>query len=244
MPNTDQTKKKGILASSGALNLPNQLTSLRILLSIVMFAFLSFGFYLTALVLFVIAAGTDWLDGYFARKYDMVTTLGRILDPFADKVIICGGVIYLAVAPGMQAIPGGLRAWMAVVIVGRELLVTALRGFLEQSGKDFSAKWIGKWKMLLQCFLVGSGMLILSYHVDLTSSVVTDLTFKEVADGSVVITYTLDAEGFDSDQLEILVSGYPTWLWWFFVISTWGAIVLTIYSGLIYIHRAVQLTRE
>lgn len=205
MPNRDQTKEKGILASSGALNLPNQITSLRILLSIVMFVLLSFEFYLFGFVLFVIAAGTDWFDGYFARKYNMVTTLGRILDPFADKVIICGAVIYLAAAPRMQLIPWGFRAWMAVVIVGRELLVTALRGFLEQSGKDFSAKWIGKWKMLLQCFAVGGGLLLLS---------------------------------FTGEQ------AYPDWLWWFFVVSTWGAIVLTIYSGFIYVRRAVQLARE
>lgn len=205
MPKLDQTKGKGVLESSGAFNLPNQLTSLRILLSVIMFGFLSFDFYMTGLILFVIAAGTDWFDGYFARKYNMVTTLGRILDPFADKVIICGAVIFLAASPKMQAVPWGFRAWMAVVIVGRELLVTVLRGFLEQSGKDFSAKWVGKWKMLLQCFLVGGGLLLLSYQ---------------------------------GDQL------YPDWLWWFFVVSTWGAIVLTIYSGFIYVERAVRLAHE
>ncbi|MGD9126167.1 MAG: CDP-diacylglycerol--glycerol-3-phosphate 3-phosphatidyltransferase [Planctomycetia bacterium] len=243
MSNTDPQKEQGVLASSGALNLPNQLTTLRILLSIVMFAFLTFDFYVTSFVLFIIAAGTDWLDGYFARKYDMVTTLGRILDPFADKVIICGGVIFLAAAPGMQTIPWGFRAWMAVVIVGRELLVTALRGFIEQSGKDFSAKWVGKWKMLLQCVLVAAGMLILSYHVDLTSSTITDLTAEKAVDGS-TITYTMDVKNLDNGQLEVLAKGYPAWLWWVFVLSTWSAIVLTIYSGFIYIQRAVQLARE
>ena len=205
MANTEPAKKKGILMSTGVFNLPNQLTSLRLLLSVIMFAFLSFEWYLTSFVLFIVAAGTDWFDGYFARKYNLVTVLGRILDPFADKVIICGAVIYLAAAPGMQVVPWGFRAWMAVIIVGRELLVTALRGFLEQSGKDFSAKWVGKWKMLLQCFLAGAGMLILSYTGEQT---------------------------------------YPDWLWWFFVLSTWGAIILTVYSGLIYIERAVRLARE
>ena len=66
-------------------------------------------------MLFVIAAGTDWLDGYFARKYGQVTTLGRILDPFADKVIVCGTFIFLAAIPDMQQVPWGLRAWMVVV---------------------------------------------------------------------------------------------------------------------------------
>lgn len=217
-----------------------------------MFGFLAFEFYMTAVVLFVIAAGTDWLDGYFARKYDMVTTLGRILDPFADKVIICGGVIFLAAAPGMQAVPWGLRAWMAVVIVGRELLVTVLRGFLEQSGKDFSAKWIGKWKMLLQCFLVGAGMLILSYQGDRPAYLLGEGALPQVSAPSLsqpdtsVPTYVIDATDLnDISYQHILFQTYSDWwLWWFFVISTWGAIVLTIYSGFIYVERAVRLAQE
>ena len=110
-------------------NLPNQLTSLRILLAVIMFALIDRSVYWASFVLFVIAAGTDWLDGYFARKYGLVTTLGRILDPFADKVIVCGTFIYLVSIPATIAVPWGLRAWMVVVMVGRELLVTALRSF-------------------------------------------------------------------------------------------------------------------
>ena len=108
--------------------------------------------------MFVIAAGTDWLDGYFARKYGQVTTLGRILDPFADKVIVCGTFIFLAAIPAIR--DGrwgfwGLQPWMVVVIVGRELLVTALRSFIEERGSDFSAKMSGKLKMVLQCVAAG-----------------------------------------------------------------------------------------
>ena len=139
-------------------NLPNQLTSLRLILAVVMFAFIHFEFYLTSMVLFIIAAGTDWLDGYFARKYGQVTTLGRILDPFADKVIVCGTFIFLAGSPTFVNMPewyAGLRPWMVVVIVGRELLVTALRSFLEDRGSDFSAKMSGKLKMVLQCVAAG-----------------------------------------------------------------------------------------
>ncbi len=95
------------------------------------------------------AAGTDWLDGYWARKYGQVTTLGRILDPFVDKIIICGTFIFLAAVPD-----SGVAAWMAVVIVGRELLVTALRSYLEGEGADFSAIMSGKLKMVLQCVAV------------------------------------------------------------------------------------------
>ena len=137
-------------------NFPNQLTSLRLLLSVIMFGFITRDYYLTSFVLFVIAAGTDWLDGYYARKYGQVTTLGRILDPFADKVIVCGTFIFLVADPKMPTVPAGLRAWMVVVIVGRELLVTALRSFIEDRGSDFSAKMSGKLKMVLQCIAAGT----------------------------------------------------------------------------------------
>jgi len=146
-----------------ALNLPNQLTSLRLLLSVVLFCFIAAEWYLTSLGLFIVAAGTDWLDGYYARKYGQVTTLGRILDPFADKVIVCGTFIFLASIPAMAEVRWGLRAWMVVVIVGRELLVTALRSFIEDRGSDFSAKMSGKLKMVLQCIAAATCLFYLSY---------------------------------------------------------------------------------
>ena len=131
------------------------MTSLRLVLSVVLFCLIAWEHYLASLVLFVIAAGTDWLDGYFARKYGQVTTLGRILDPFADKVIVCGTFIFLAAIPDIKDVPWGLQPWMVVVIVGRELLVTALRSFIEERGADFSAKMSGKLKMVLQCVAAG-----------------------------------------------------------------------------------------
>src|SRR6187401_1772012 len=138
-------------------NVPNQLTVARLALSIVCFLFLMFDCYLVALILFAIAAGTDWVDGYWARKYGQITQLGRILDPFADKMIICGTFIYLAAAP--QLVDGspasGVAAWMATLILARELAVTALRSFIENQGGDFSAKWAGKWKMVFQCLAAG-----------------------------------------------------------------------------------------
>lgn len=151
-----------------ALNVPNQLTVLRLILSVVLFCFVACQWYLTGMVLFLIAAGTDWLDGYYARRYGLVTTLGRILDPFADKVIICGTFIFLVAIPAMGDLAWGLRAWMVVVIVGRELLVTALRSFLEERGADFSAKMPGKLKMVLQCVAACTALVYLSY-VDKTT---------------------------------------------------------------------------
>jgi CDP-diacylglycerol--glycerol-3-phosphate 3-phosphatidyltransferase len=145
-------------------NLPNKLTSLRLILSVVLFCTIVWEQYLGSFVLFVIAAGTDWLDGYYARKYGQVTTLGRILDPFADKVIVCGTFIFLLATPEMTDLPYGLRAWMVVTIVGRELLVTALRSFIEQQGTDFSAKMSGKLKMVLQC-IAATACLLYIYRV-------------------------------------------------------------------------------
>ena len=77
-------------------NVPNRLSLARLLLSILVFVFLPLGYYWLALVGFVIAAGTDWIDGWWARKFDQVTQLGRILDPFCDKFLVCGTFILLS----------------------------------------------------------------------------------------------------------------------------------------------------
>ena len=135
-------------------NLPNQITASRILLSIALFVALHFQMYFAALVLFLVAASTDWIDGYVARKTGQVTQLGRILDPFADKIVICGAFIFLAAVPDPI-----IQAWMAVVVVGRELLVTALRGYLEQHGGDFSATMPGKLKVVFSVCRRGRGYL-------------------------------------------------------------------------------------
>ena len=123
-----------IVSTTAAFNLPNQLTAMRLALSVVLFVLIVWKVYLAAFVVFLVAASTDWVDGYLARRYGLVTTLGRILDPFADKIIVCGSFIFLAAIPELQQY---VQPWMVVVIVGRELLVTALRSFLEQQGADF-----------------------------------------------------------------------------------------------------------
>lgn len=152
--------------ANSVLNPPNIITSARFFLAIVIFAILPLGEYIVSLVLFIIAAGTDWVDGYLARKNNQVTQLGRILDPFCDKIIICGMFILLAVE--MTKLPKVhleaaymIHGWMAVLVVGREILVTALRGFIEQHGGDFSANMPGKLKMVFQCGAVISTLLII-----------------------------------------------------------------------------------
>ena len=148
------------------LNLPNQITLARLLLSVVVFVLIPLKFYMAALVGFVIAAGTDWLDGYIARKYNLVTKLGRILDPFVDKFLICGVFIYLAA----ESPKSGIAAWMAVVVVARELMVTVVRSFLEGEGVDFSAKMAGKLKMVFQCAAVVISLLVLSSDANMSGS--------------------------------------------------------------------------
>ena len=100
---------------------------------------------IAAFVLFVLVAASDWLDGYLARKYGQVTTIGRILDPFVDKVAVCGAyMMLLRVASGRPLI----EAWMVVVIVAREFFVNDSRGYFESKGVSFGAEAPGKIKML------------------------------------------------------------------------------------------------
>ncbi|MDP7378415.1 MAG: CDP-diacylglycerol--glycerol-3-phosphate 3-phosphatidyltransferase [Pirellulaceae bacterium] len=156
---TDSATRK----QSQILNVPNILSMIRLFMAFIVVGVIPFAAYQLALVLFVVAASTDWIDGWWARKFDQVTQLGRILDPFCDKMIICGTYIVLAVEmrdyPWYIAISG----WMAVVVVGREMLVTALRSFIEQSGGDFSAKMAGKLKMVFQCIAVAASLVMLTY---------------------------------------------------------------------------------
>jgi CDP-diacylglycerol---glycerol-3-phosphate 3-phosphatidyltransferase len=152
------TKESTDASPPKVLNVPNQLTLARLALSVVVFALIGVRWFATATVMFVIAASTDWIDGYYARKYGQVTKLGRILDPFVDKIIICGAFIFLVAEPY-----SGVKPWMAVLVVAREILVTALRSYIEQHGGDFSATMSGKLKMVFQCIAVVASLVALWY---------------------------------------------------------------------------------
>ena len=108
-----------------------------------------------AFVLFLIAAITDFLDGYLARKWNLVTAFGRVADPFADKVLVVGSLVTLLQFPRAAAL---LTTWYVVIVIAREFLVTAIRGVVEASGRPFPADKLGKWKMVSQCILVGTLM--------------------------------------------------------------------------------------
>src|SRR5262245_32578665 len=129
-----------------ALNVPNILTTSRLGMAVVLFVLIELELWIPCLITFALAALSDWLDGYLARKLEMGSTLGRNLDPLVDKVLICGAYIFLLNHAG-----SGLVAWMVTVVVARELIITGLRSFLENKGATFGADWLGKAKMVLQC---------------------------------------------------------------------------------------------
>jgi CDP-diacylglycerol--glycerol-3-phosphate 3-phosphatidyltransferase len=126
--------------------LPNQLTTLRLVLSFVLFGLIAAGWWRSAIVVFAAAAVSDWLDGYFARRDGLVSSFGRMYDPLVDKVLVSGAFIFLLPFAGANLAP-----WMVTVLVAREFLVTGIRGYLEEIGVSFGADRWGKLKMVLQC---------------------------------------------------------------------------------------------
>lgn len=204
--------------------LPNQITVARMILSVVFFVLLACyepqnGTLLlkVSFVMFVLAALTDILDGYLARKLNQVSAFGRIVDPIMDKVMVCGGFIFLmssvfreTISSYEQTLPhwltgqtaSSIQAWMLVVIIGREFLISGLRGYSESIGKQFPATWSGKLKMFLQCFALGAILFVMAWTPDVV------------------------------------------WTIWVKIISVWLAVLVTLYSGVIYIVNARGLFKE
>src|SRR2546430_7001215 len=137
------------------MNLPNSLTLLRIFFVPVLIVILltrsptveMFGFTIHfevwGVLILLLAAATDWADGYLARRRLQVTTLGILLDPIADKLLISAAFISLV---DMQLVP----AWMVVIIIGREFTVLGLRNIASAEGLTIEAAALGKTKMVLQ----------------------------------------------------------------------------------------------
>lgn len=202
-----------------ALNAPNIITLSRFALSIVVFGLMSYECFYSAFWVFVIAASTDWVDGYIARRTSQVTQLGRILDPFCDKIIICGAYILIAIQTSTlnntlltDVHWSQISGWMAVVVVGRELLVTMLRSYIEQHGGDFSANMAGKLKMVFQSIAVGGCLLVFA------------------------IQYAPDPAPYPTTQFEVALR-------WITGVAVWLAIVSTIYSGTSYIFAATKMVQ-
>ena len=116
-----------------------------------------------AAAVFFVATLTDFLDGYIARIYGSVTNLGKFLDPLADKLLVTSALIMLAAMPRTPRIP----AWIVVVLVARELLVTGLRAVAASRGRIIAAEELGKYKMALQAIALHGLLINYTYfHVD------------------------------------------------------------------------------
>ena len=154
-------------------NLANRITLIRLLFALVALVFLtiiqeSIAFPLTrsatawvCITFFILATALDGLDGYIARRDNTVTAFGRIADPFVDKAVVGGSLIYLAVIPETAAY---LRPWMVAAILIREFLVNGIRGYMESQGIQFAAVMTGKVKMVLQSLLVGFLMGVIAFQ--------------------------------------------------------------------------------
>lgn len=162
-------------------DVPNILTGSRLVLAVGFFVMLSFYQYKGrgdlpnhwllhwAFIVYAVALVTDFLDGYLARKWQTETTFGRIVDPFVDKVLVLGSFIFFAGKnfiipeighPNVVKTITGVAPGMVVILLGRELLITSIRGASEGSGKNFGAAWSGKVKMGFQS---GTILVILIY---------------------------------------------------------------------------------
>jgi CDP-diacylglycerol--glycerol-3-phosphate 3-phosphatidyltransferase len=168
--------------------LPNLLTGLRLVLAVVFFGMLSWyqyegrgspGYLNVAFIIYLAALVTDFLDGYIARKYNLESAFGRVVDPFVDKVLVLGSFTFFAgknfIIPEdssalfLRTMPvktfavktiTGVAPYMVVIMLARELLVTSLRGSAESSGQNFGAQFSGKLKMVFQSVTI---LIILTY---------------------------------------------------------------------------------
>ena len=210
-------------------HVPNLITGSRLVLAAAFFVLLGLYQYegrghpsllIAAFVIFVAALVSDYLDGYLARKWKVEGAFGRVVDPFADKILVLGSFIFFAgknfIIPD-AAFPSshnlvktitGVAPGMVIVLLARELLVTSLRGISEAAGQNFGAVWAGKFKMAFQS---GTILAILIY-----------VTFRP---------WLLD-------------HGYELIARILRDIGIWGTMIITVYSGISYITRAVSLFRQ
>ena len=153
-------------------HIPNLITVARLALTVVFFMLLNIhgpGFgeafqrqMWIAFICFLIAALTDVVDGYLARKWKVESAFGRVVDPFVDKILICGAFIFFSSNDFINAVhvkeqyATGVHPWMAVVLIAREFLITSIRGLAEARGINFKADWTGKIKMFTQSFAIGA----------------------------------------------------------------------------------------
>ena len=124
-------------------NLPNQLTIARVCAIPLFIILLLMGFRVAATIVFLAAALTDMLDGKIARKYNLVTNFGKLMDPLADKLLTMAAFVCLVEL-------GDIPAWMVIVILGREFIITGMRQVAAAEGIVIAAGWSGKIKTVCQ----------------------------------------------------------------------------------------------
>lgn len=134
------------------MNLPNRLTVLRVCMVPVFVVFMlwnglgSSAKYVAA-VIFILASMTDWLDGYLARKNNLVTDFGKFMDPIADKLLVCSAMICLVEK-------GALPAWIVIIIIGREFIISGFRLVASDKGVVIAASYWGKFKTVSQMIMI------------------------------------------------------------------------------------------
>ena len=140
------------------MNIPNAITVSRLFLTAGFILFVTFEStwgHFTALILFIIAAISDFVDGWLARKMNLITPLGKLLDPLADKILVCTAFVFLT-AEGLCPV------WITALIIGREFLVTGLRQIAIEAGQLLAADRLGKWKTAFQLTYLIAGMIRLT----------------------------------------------------------------------------------
>lgn len=151
------------------MNLPNLITIARIILAIVIVPLLfveGFGVRMIAFAIFLVAAFSDLWDGHLARSRGLITDLGKLLDPIADKLLLAATLIpfyIISQSPDPAArfpwVGGSFPLWILLVIFGRELFITLFRGYASRRGVVIPAGRAGKYKAVVQNFFIGSTIL-------------------------------------------------------------------------------------
>jgi CDP-diacylglycerol---glycerol-3-phosphate 3-phosphatidyltransferase len=158
------------------MNLPNQLTILRIILAFVCIYLIWFNTLQTiiaALIIFSIAAITDYLDGQIARRKNLITNLGKLLDPIADKILIIG--VFLAFLE-LDLI----SLWVVIVIVSREFIITSLRLVALKQNKVLAAEFHGKHKMISQVAAIIIILIIIILHNIYTQHIIVNWLYYDM----------------------------------------------------------------
>lgn len=134
------------------MNLPNRLTLMRMILAIPFIFFLQYSegntaFRLIALAIFAVASITDFLDGYIARKHNLITDFGKLMDPLADKILVISALVVFV---EISYIP----AWISIVVIAREFLISGIRTLAAAKGEIIPAGNLGKYKTTSQMIVI------------------------------------------------------------------------------------------